>query len=510
MLRTACVELPFFTLQLLLRAHPSWKGEPVALLPHDRPLAPVLQANRAARRSGITPGMRYATALAVLPELQAGVVPEADIRGGLEEIGELLLAFTPHVEPWNEYPGIFWVDCGGLGRLWGSHIEWARSLLYAIRQRGFYAKLAAGFSRFGTFAAVRSLGVTKGGSGHNTSIYISSVPHEEQQYAHTCRLERLPLPADVLHRLGKLGIHTVAEFLALNAGSIESRFGTEAVKLYRFALGRTELPVQSAPAAPSYTGERELPGLTDLEAIASHLEPVITELTARLRATGRRASSLAFTLFSEDGGHIRESLTPAEPTGDARFLQKLVVLRLYTVTCRSRMVRFSVELEASRELAGQALLFAEHSQSARRIHRACSVLQAELGNSALVRARLVDAHLPGERFTFEPFDGTEAQGGRVQREARPVETSAKTQSAEKNDGTSDGSLDPAAAVRRIFMEPAALHALPSGRRYGPFRIAGRWWKDEQGRSFFFVEHSNGTIMWVYRKGREYRLQGYVE
>lgn len=505
MLRTACVELPFFELQLLLRAHPSWQQEPVALLQHDRPLAPVLQANRSARRSGITPGMRYATALAVLPGLQAGVVPEPDIHSGIEEVGELLFAFTPHVEPWNEYPGIFWVDCGGLGRLWESHAAWAHALLYAVRERGFYARLAAGFTRFGTFVLVRSFAGKHNDSEHNTSIYISPDPYEEQKHAYAGRLDRLPLPADVIHRLGRLGIHTILEFLALKPGSIESRFGVEAVALYRFAVGGTELPIHSARSAPSYTGERELPGLTDLEAIASHLEPVISELTLRIRAAGRRASSLTFTLFSEDGVQIRENLTPAEPTSDARFLQKLVVLRLYTINCRSQMVRFSVELEASRELAGQSLLFAEHSKSAHKIRRACSVLQAELGSNALVRVRAVDAHLPGERFTFEPFDGTDVGDSSVQSGLQ------KESWEEQNGATRARSSDSAGpAVRRIFMEPVKLHARPAGRMYGPFRIAGRWWKNEKGRSFFFIEHENGTIMWVYRKGQEYMLQGYVE
>ena len=37
----ACVSVPAFPLQLLLRSHPDWRGAPAAVVEEDRPQSPV-------------------------------------------------------------------------------------------------------------------------------------------------------------------------------------------------------------------------------------------------------------------------------------------------------------------------------------------------------------------------------------------------------------------------------------------------------------------------------------
>ena len=75
----ACVSLPAFPLQLLLRRQPAWSKLPVAVVDEDQPQGTILWVNERARRARILPGHRYAHALALSPELRAGEVPSAEI-----------------------------------------------------------------------------------------------------------------------------------------------------------------------------------------------------------------------------------------------------------------------------------------------------------------------------------------------------------------------------------------------------------------------------------------------
>src|SRR6186713_1022465 len=122
--RTACVDLPDFPLQLLLRAHPDWRRTPVAVVADDRPQAEVLWASTSARARGVLPGLRFAAALSLAPGLHAAPVLSERVTAEVAAVAERLRAFTPEVEPSREVPGVFWLDASGLSRLWPSLTAW--------------------------------------------------------------------------------------------------------------------------------------------------------------------------------------------------------------------------------------------------------------------------------------------------------------------------------------------------------------------------------------------------
>ena len=79
--RMACVDLPAFPLQLLLRRHPDWREHPVAVVDCDKPQGKILWVNERARAQRILPGMRYAAALSLAARLRAaGGAAEGDRR----------------------------------------------------------------------------------------------------------------------------------------------------------------------------------------------------------------------------------------------------------------------------------------------------------------------------------------------------------------------------------------------------------------------------------------------
>jgi protein ImuB len=154
--RLACVDLPAFPLQLLLRRHPGWAGYPAAVVAEDKPQGLVLWVNEKAREFGVLPGLRYAAAFSLAATLRAGEVSSAESEKAVADLTERLLRFTPEVEPAKQEPGVFWLNGSGLQHLYASPKKWACAIDQELREQGFSLNLAVGFTRFGSYAVAKA------------------------------------------------------------------------------------------------------------------------------------------------------------------------------------------------------------------------------------------------------------------------------------------------------------------------------------------------------------------
>jgi hypothetical protein len=135
--RLACVDLPAFPLQLLLRRNPDWAGHPAAVVAEDKPQGLVLWVNEKARQQGVLPGLRYAAAFSLASTLRAGEVAPAESNKAVAELTCRLMRFTPEVEPSVQEPGVFWLNGAGLQRLYASVQKWAFTIHKDLRSQGF-------------------------------------------------------------------------------------------------------------------------------------------------------------------------------------------------------------------------------------------------------------------------------------------------------------------------------------------------------------------------------------
>jgi len=115
----ACVDVPALALQLVMRAHPEWDGEPMVVVEDDRPLASIVWANRAARTHKIRRGQSFAQAKALSARLHAEVVAESALESAIDQLFELLMPISPKVEPMLAQPSLFWLDPSELSLLFG-------------------------------------------------------------------------------------------------------------------------------------------------------------------------------------------------------------------------------------------------------------------------------------------------------------------------------------------------------------------------------------------------------
>jgi len=527
--RIACVDLPAFALQLLLRRHPGWQGHPVAVVESDRPQARIIQVNERARTFRILPGLRYAAALSLCGGLRAAEVPAADIDRAVQFLVRRLRRFTPEVEPSAEEPGLFWLNAAGLEPLYGSLAEWAHGIREDLARLGLEAAVVVGFTPFGTAAVARTIPTANRTASHDVSwgvhrgvhpsvnqrvdksVIVFAEIHAERSAARRVPLDRLAIEPAVREDLMKLGIHTVGDFADLPPEGIEKRFGQESARLHRLARGARSLFQPATPEPELRQGVLLDYAEKDTGRLMVLIEQLLPLLVKELAGHGLALVAVDIELEPEEGGEgarFRETVRPAAPTLDLDQIRELIQLRLESARFKQGVLRsgvIEVEVRVHGEVATteQLELFAEEARRhLKAANRALARVRATFGDHAVVCARLREGHLPEAQFTWEPM--------------------ARLSEASPSD-VKTGTL-----IRRIRARPLPLPARPRHepdgwmlrglregpvvRVSGPYLVSGGWWVRPVHREYHFAETERGNLMWIFydRPRRRWFVQGRVE
>ncbi len=495
--RTACVDLPAFPLQLLLKRRPGWAGCPVAVLEKDRPQGRILWMNEEARRRGIRTGMGYGAGLSLAGNLRGAEVPQEEIAREIESLTERLRRFSPQVEPSREEPGVFLLSASGLDCLYPSLSVWAariRSGLASIRYR---SRVAVGFTRFGVYAAAR------GGVRRGNAVFASSA--EEKACVRRIPLARLGIGPDLRDRLEALGVETVGAFLELPPAGLEERFGPEARALYDRARGTAWTPLRPVPEEVTFMRRTLLePPETDCARLLFVVKRFLDSLLSELKARYEALTGLFLYLDIEALGRRVERVRPAEATLDVRQIMNLVRLRLESLELAGGVETLELIAESHRITPEQKDLFACGSRrDLASADRALARVRAEFGDDTVLRARLREGHLPEAGFVLERLDY-------VVFPSEPNSIPASAVAAD--DEIRSGNEAERTMVRRIFFRSPCLPPPRRADLHGPYVISGGWWRRAVHREYHFARLRSGEILWLYydRVRRRWFLQGRVE
>ncbi|MCC6623455.1 MAG: DNA polymerase Y family protein [Deltaproteobacteria bacterium] len=536
----SCLEVPALPLQLLLGQRPEWRELPVVVIAEDRPQGEVTWVNARARAFGIAPGQAYTTALGLARELRASVVPPLALGAGVARALARLRALSPHIEPSGDEPGVFWLDARGLVGLFPSHAAWAEAALAALADEGLEAVVAVGFSRFGTYAAVKSLGVGLAGpSGEARRRVVFASPADERGLADRVPLDHLAIPPRVRERLERLGVRTLGELAALPPAGILKRYGPECHRLQRLARGDLAPALEPAPEVPPARAEAELDFLEhDAHRLLFRIKSLVDQLAPALAARGAVVAELVLALGFEDPAQRERTLwsqhhlRPAAPTLDAALLVDLVRLRLESIDLRRGVTGIRVEARDVAATPDQARLFgAGPRRDTAAAARALARVQAELGEAAVGRLEVRDGHMPKARHVFIAF-------GEDLSLPPPMPASP-------DDEDGDAAADPV-LVRRLHARAEPIPPRPRELRndgwptrdpargpivrlHGPFIVSGGWWQAAAGgareglaapttlgaavhREYHFAETQSGDLLWIYydRRRRRWFEEGRVE
>ncbi len=413
-----------------------------------------------------------------------------------QDLPRLLGRFSPAVEPLREAPGTCWLDPRGVVPLWPSLPAWAGAIHRELAGAGLAAGVVVGFTRLGTLALART------GRG----VRVLGSPEEERAAARKVSLARLPLPPAALEQLERLGIRTVGDLLALPPGGVLERWGPELHRLRRLAGGELEVPLSPLPPPRAFRRELHLePPEADAGRLLLRVEELLGPLLRELAAAGRAAAGLELVLRDDRGGERRHLLKLARPGLHPGRLLELVRLRLAAEPPGVPVAGLVLELLPAPVEAEQPSLFAvARGRDLAAAERALDRVRAELGEAAVVRARLANGHLPEASFLWVPL--------RRLRPARPAEEGARV------------------LVRRLLASPAPLPAFPRLPRpgrgpwlpgagagpvtllAGPYVLSGGWWDRAFHREYGWALTPRGDLLWVFRDrtSRRFHLAGRVE
>lgn len=493
--RLACVNFPAFPLQLLLQRHPEWTPYPVAVVAEDKPQGKILWVNEKAWRARVLPGLRYAAGSSLALDLRAGTVSSNEVEREVALLAKRFMRFTPEVEPSKEEQGVFWLSGIGLNLLYPSIGDWASAVHSAVEAQGFRARVAVGFTRFGTYAAAKQ------GKG----IAIFENISQERSAAQKVSLDSLGLEPELRDALFKLGIKTVDAFLRLPAGGLYERFGVEAYRLYRMACADLWEPLQPYESEEPVHERLVLDDPeTDTTRLLFLIKRLLHPILVALAEQSKALTELLLRFLIYRRGWREERIRPATPTLDSAQLLDLVRLRLEMVQFSAGVVEIELTASAIPATPEQLRFFSERpDRDVDAANPALARLRAEFGDEAVVRAKLTDGHLPEARFTWQPLENVQLPRAK-----------AKTAKV---------------LVRRILAKSVSLPPPPRTphddgwlllglkcgtveKLSGPYVLSGGWWNREIHREYYFAETRRGCLSWIYydRVRRKWFLQGWVE
>ena len=303
----ACIFVPDFSAEAIVRAEPELREQAVAVLEGKPPLEKICAANEEARHAGVVAGMSRLQA-----ELCDGVVMRE--RSEMQEamahqaLLDCAMSFSPRVEDARMNTVLF--DLSGLEKLFGSVQKIVRQISRRAAEMGLEVNVAAGSTLESAMLAAH---------GFNG---VSIVPEgKEAEFLGGLAVDVLfadesdPAEAeDVLETFRRWGVCKCRDLVALPEVDLSERLGQRGLELQEKARGvgeRTLVPSDS-PLVFEEVMELEFP-MVLLEPLAFLLSRMLDQLCARLEARALATQELRLELMLEHGSFLRE---PSRGTPD--------------------------------------------------------------------------------------------------------------------------------------------------------------------------------------------------
>ncbi len=492
----ACIFVPDFPVEALLRAEPDLRSQALAVLEGKVPLQTVFALSEEARQAGVSAGMTkiQVEACSDLVLRPRSLLQEAAAHAALLDCAQ---SFSPRVQ--DAGCDTVLLDLAGLEPLFGPLPKIARDVARRASDLGLEANVAVASSPDTAVLAA-----------HGFSGVVVIPPGREAE-----QLGNLPLEVlftgghdlqtlDVLERWGIRNLHALA---ALPEIALSERLGQEGIRLQQLARGcssRSLVPVEP-PLVFEEAIELEYP-LVLLEPLAFLLGRLLDQLCARLGARALATQELNLDLTLE--------CSPADPVGtgaparpgraqarqsfhrtlrlpvpllDAKVFLKLLQLDLNAHPPGAPIVKIHLSAEPVRPRAAQSGLFLPPSPEPEKLELTLARIAGIVGQNKVGSLQLLDTHHP-EAFRMQHFapDPRQEQGASKPR-------------ASRNDKLDEPKEQNEAAVTamRIFRPPVrATVTLQEGRpariacprrkeicgeilwAAGPWRTSGDWWEQE--------------------------------
>ncbi len=460
----ACIFVPDFPVEALLRHEPELRAQAVAVLEGKPPLQKVFAVNAEARRAGVELGMTKS-------QLEACSGIALRIRSPLQEeaahaaLLDCAQSFSPQIEDAG-YDTIL-LDLAGLESLFGP----VANIAHALRQRasalGLEVHVAAASNPDTAVLAARGFsGVTVIPEGKEAE-QLRSLPLE------VLFAELSDSDYKLLETFRRWGIGNLHGLAALPDIALSERLGQEGVRLQQLARGatfRTLVPVEPLLIFEEAI-ELEHP-LVLLEPLAFLLNRMLEQLCARLEARALATQELRLEMKLEQGNTVsfRRTLCLPVPLLDCKVFLKLLQLDLSAHPPSAPIREIHLSAEPTRPRPAQNGLFLPSSPEPEKLELTLARIAGMVGAQKAGSLQLQDTHRR-DGFLMQHFAPEAAPGPKPEATQNTVTALRIFRPPARADVTMrDGKPARLTCVNRLSIEGEILWAA------GPWRSSGDWWE----------------------------------
>jgi protein ImuB len=487
----ACLHIPDFMLQSVVRAEPALRGSALALLSGKPPLWSVVAANAAALQAGVQLGITKSqvTEFCGVEIRHRSEAQEKAAHAALLDVG---WSMSPRVE--DTAADTIVLDLEGLASLFGTDENIARELAQRASRVGVIPHVAVASNMEAAVLAARGFpGVTIIPAG------------EESARLGSLSIRTLVTDVEVLETLERWGVDSLRALAALPVLQLSERLGQEGVRLHQLAQGIRVRSLVLAASNLSFEEEMELEdSVEEVEPLSFLLGRLLDQLCARLeaRALAVRTIHIRFELepsFEKDVQALKDEsrktnapkeytkvLTLPVPMRDSKVLLKLVRLSLQSDPPKSSIQKIVMAVDAAPPRVSQNGLFAPKGPDPEKLELTIARLAKLVGESNVGVAELLDTHR-AENFRMARWaSGTNS----------PLKKTTKYRKknvSQTDDGNSRESRKAAAGFRVIRPAVTANVEIDEDRPVricfsgmqgdvvaasGPWRSSGEWWQED--------------------------------
>jgi len=397
--------------------------------------------------------------------------------------------FSPAAESDGGQSVVFGVS--GLGVIYGEPERIAGAVAERARQEGLAANVAVSWNVEAAKLLARHFpGVTALGPGE-TEAAVSAL-----------EVGALPLPPAVLGTLALWGVRTLGEFAALPEAGLARRLGPETAGWRRMARGALERPLVGAARPAEFRAGLELEDPIELlEALVFALGRCLSEVCARLWASGLAAGGLDLRLSLGDGSCDERLVELPLPLGSARTLLRIVRLEIEKRPPDNCVRAISVAARPAEPRRLQRGLFLPGAPEPERLELTLAKIRALVGEDRVGVPELIDTHHP-RPFRLVP--------GRLPEVARAPAPPGPRRPCLLS--TRHVSPPEAAEVATEAGRPARVKAgRISGKviaAAGPWKAAGDWWgAGRWEREEWDVALAGGSVLRIFSDETGWHLDG---
>lgn len=477
--RVMSIWLPRLPLDRLVRREDPRLGGVFAVTREIKNAVRCTHINEAGFAAGLTPGVSFADARALCPDL----LTEAADLAREEALLRALCRWGDHLSPWVALDGEdgLVLDITGCAHLYGGEAAMRQVTLEQLADMRIHAHIGIADTKGAAWALAHYGDTNFIAAPGQTTTMLSSLP-----------VEALRIEGSIVMSLRQIGLQTIGALLPMKSADLARRYGLAFSHRLAKVLGHSPDPFAPMASDPVFAARMNLPdpiGLqTDVEAV---LERLCSSVCERLSRAAMGARGFVLTVRCVDTGEHFLPIGFARPTHDMarikrQFERPLNDLRMEFGADWFRLIAKDVEplSEIQQDIEGQ-------EGDRENLDDVITTLGNRLGFDRIRRFVPRDSHIPEREF---------------------ASVEAVSMPAEKAWHGADMPMVRSRPLR--LFRPERLQTLEAGRppkRFswrgaayethssdGPERLSPEWWQafSEPVRDYWSVQTGQGPRLWL--------------